>query len=152
VASKTFNAPAEALTLAERAAARAGTPSTQRTPAVTYSRRAALTAAVRAACAAPPPAPVSYPTLTTAARKVTLPLTDDLHAALRVVEARYFYGRTAWLIFYALVHYTDRIEVLLRLDAEALAEQDRIAVESTRRSACRTVPLSTRAPKASRKK
>jgi hypothetical protein len=137
VPTRTFNAPEALLTLARWHG---------------RTLRRVFQAAVRAACERPPPAPVSYPTLTTAALRVVLPLTDDLHAALRAVEASHFYGRTAWLIFYALVHYSVRIEELLRLDAEALARQDRIAVENSRRSACRTVPLSTRAPKASRKK
>jgi hypothetical protein len=134
VPSKTFNAPAEVLSVAEHLVR------------PRFNRRAVLTAAVRAACGCPPPAPVSYPTLTTATRKVSLPLTDDLHAALRAAEAAHFYGRTAWLVFYALVHYSVRIEELLRLDAEALAEQDRAVLQ--RQSEVRAcIPLTTRVPR-----
>lgn len=130
--SRAFNAPAAVLHVA------AGVPGT---------RRAVLTAAVRAACEHPPPAPVAYPTLETATQQVVLPLSDHLHRALRAVERSHFYGRTAWLCFYALVHRTERIEELLRLDAEALAQLDaRVIALNLEVSTC-PVPLTTRCPR-----
>jgi hypothetical protein len=116
-----------------------------------YTRHAVLVAAARAVCEAPPPAPVAYPVLNRAARTVTLRLSDDLHRTLRAVERRYFYGRTAWAVFYSLVHHAARIDELLRLDAEALARVDAALYNQLSEASHPCVPLTTRAPRAPKK-
>lgn len=117
-----------------------------------YSRPAVLLAALRAVCEAPPPAPVAYPTLRVAERVVCLfRVPEELHAAARVVERRCFYNRVAWAVYYALAHYADRIEVLLHLDAEALARLDAASYNALSEASACPVPLTTRAPRAPKK-
>lgn len=93
------------------------------------TRECVFIASMRAVIARPPAAPVAYPSLVEAERKVELRVPPILRPALDDAEARWFYGRLAWLCLYGMRRRPEGLRAALDLSVQGVTVLDTVLAD-----------------------